>query len=95
MRVLVEDARPLDCVTLCTWDGADSWTHLLACGGEVLYGGLFPGGYLLTLERRGCRPVRMAVVLPPGANVVIRGSRREWNWRWYPESFRCVFNRKM
>ena len=36
IRVVVEDARPLDCVTLCPWGGADSWSHLFACGDEAV-----------------------------------------------------------
>lgn len=94
MRVVVEDARPLDCVTLCPWGGADSWSHLFACGDEAVFAGLFPGCYLLTLERRGFRPVRLAVGLPPGANVTIRGCWSTRNWRWRPERFHCAFNRK-
>jgi len=94
IRLFVEDFRPMDCVMLNTCGSADCRTHVLLCSGEVRFVGLCPGVHLLTLCRPGCRPVRLVIQLPPGANAEVQGSVWGGNWRWYPDSFRYAWNRR-
>lgn len=84
----------MDCVMLNTCGSADWRTHVLLCSGEVLFGGLCPGVHLLTLCRPACRPVRLIIRLSPGANAEVQGSMRGGNWRWHPDSFHYVWNRR-
>ena len=93
IRVLVEDAGPLDCVILRPCRGCFCRTRMLLCCKETIFAGLAPGGYQLTLVRPGMR-AELAVKLSPGGNVTVRwnGCRRRWSWK--RDWFHCVFNRR-
>ena len=55
IRVLVEDAGPLDCAILRPCRGCFCRTRMLLCCKETIFAGLAPGGYQLTLVRPGMR----------------------------------------
>ena len=92
IRVLVEDAGPLDCVILRPCRGCFCWMRLLLCTKETVFAGLAPGLYRLTLVRPGMR-AELAVRLSPGGNVAVRWNGLRGLWSWERDWFHCFFNR--
>lgn len=92
IRILVEDACPLDQVILRPCRGCFCWMRLLLCGKEAAFAGLGPGLYQLTLVRPGLR-AELAVMLPPGGNVAVRWNGCRGVWNWERDWFHYFFNR--
>lgn len=92
IRILVEDACPLDCVMLRPCSGGSCLTRLLLCCGEALFAGLAPDLYRLILVRPGIR-TELAVMLPPGGNVTVYWNGCRGVWSWERDWFHYFFNR--
>ena len=82
---------PGDTAVLQPGSGCSCWARSPLCQGEILFGFLAPGDYVLTLYRSCGSRVTLRVVLPPGGNVEIF-CRRDC-CRWRRDSWQYLFNR--
>lgn len=90
VRVLVRRPGPLDRLVLRPGEGRSCWCRPAV--GETLFGFLPPGRCLLELDR-GCRTLcRLALELPPGANVTLWLDPETRSWSWRRAFLHCFYN---
>ena len=81
----------MDRVCLYGCEGCSCCTKELLCSGEVLFGFLAPGGYVLTLQRGSVR-ADLLVRLPPGGNVAICFAFEHNKLSWHNDTFHYFYN---
>lgn len=91
VRVCLTDPGPWDRVTLRSCRGSWCSCRTPWGGGPVLFGGLPPGPYALTL-RRGEEALRCLLELPPGGNVELCWAPASGRLTWRRDPFHYCFN---
>lgn len=91
IRLQVEDYCPCDQISLCPYPGCCCWSRTLLCCGNVLFGFLPAGTYLLTLKRRSWT-TSLLIHLSPGSNVRIRCFLQQCRYLWWRDPFHYFFN---
>ena len=82
IRLCIRDHQTADTVLLRRRGHSGYTARTPCCAGALIFGGLPPGEYLLSLHRQG-QTLPLLVRLSPGANVNIacRLDSRQFHWR--------------